>query len=103
MVILQTDKQAMDTIFEWLTRKDYIWQSGDKPWKFRNQYLCHFDYNISDWVIDSEWALIVDVKPRLLSFAHTATLKPENGIVKTDKEFLDSLVGDMLIINKGED
>lgn len=102
MVILQTSKQFMDDIFDWLTRKGYMWHSGDRPHQLRNQYLSTFNYETSDWDTDKNFALILDNKPRLLSFSSVRDLIPENGIRMTDKEFLENLIGDMLIVNKGE-
>lgn len=100
MVILQTNKQLMDDIFDWLTRKGYKWQSGHSPYQYRN-YLNIMNYKTNDWEMDKNFALILDNKSRVLSFC-TIGYMPPNSIRMTDKEFLENLVDDMLIVNKGE-
>lgn len=100
MVILQTNKRFMDDIFDWLTRKDYKWKSGNNPYHYRN-YLNVMNYKTKEWEMDKNCALILDNKSRLLSFC-TVEYIPPNSIRMTDKEFLKNLINDMLIVNKGE-
>lgn len=100
MVILQTKKQFMDDIFDWLTRKGYKWQSGHPPYHYRN-YLNVMNYKTKDWEMDKNFALILDNKSRFLSFCSIGYM-PENSIRMTDKQFLENLVDDMIIVNKGE-
>lgn len=100
MVILQTKKQLMDDIFDWLTRKGYKWGSGHSPYQYRN-YLNVMNYKTNDWEMDENFALILDNKSRILSFCSIGYM-PENSIRMTDKQFLENLVDDMLIVNKGE-
>ena len=101
MVILQTKKQLMDDIFDWLTRKDYKWYSGHPPYQYRN-YLNVMNYKTKDWDIDKNYALILDNKSRVLSFGSVGGLTSEHGIRMTDKQFLENLIDDMIIVNKGE-
>lgn len=100
MVILQTNKQFMDDIFDWLTRKGYKWKSGDNPYHYRN-YLNVMNDKTKDWEMDKNFALILDNKSRFLSFCSIGYMPP-NSIRMTDKQFLENLVDDMIIVNKGE-
>lgn len=101
MVILQTNKQLMDDIFDWLTRKGYKWYSGHPPYQRRN-YLNVMNYRTHDWEIDKNYALILNNKSRALSFGTVSYLEPRHAIRMTDKEFLENLIDDMIIVNKGE-
>ena len=102
MVILQTKKQLMDDIFDWLTRKGYKWYSGHSPYQYRN-HLNVMNYKTKDWEVDKNYALILYNKSRHLSFCSVGGITPEHGIRMTDKQFLDNLIDDMIIVNKGED
>lgn len=101
MVILQTNKQLMDDIFDWLTRKGYKWGSGHSPYHYRN-YLNVMNYKTKEWEVDKNYALILNNKSRVLGFGTISFLEPRHDIRMTDKQFLENLVDDMLIVNKGE-
>ena len=101
MVILQTNKRLMDDIFDWLTRKGYKWYSGHSPYQYRN-YLNVMNYRTKEWEVNKNYALILNNKSRLLSFGTVGGLEPEHGIRMTDKQFLENLIDDMIIVNKGE-
>ena len=101
MVILQTNKHFMDDIFDWLTRKGYKWYSGHSPYQYRN-YLNIMNYRTKKWEMDKHYALILNNKSRVLSFCTVSCLEPQHGIRMTDKEFLENLINDMVIVNKGE-
>ena len=60
------------------------------------------NYRTKEWEVNKNYALILNNKSRLLSFGTVGGLEPEHGIRMTDKQFLENLIDDMIIVNKGE-